>query len=98
MNSKLGKSRTELAYFRSNVKCLLIVLFTTFLLTACGKHPSHLACEVWEEKRKEAGTYVDYWAKYPTSSLTNEEKMAAAEAANLYLSILREMSALGCKF
>ncbi len=69
-----------------------------FLLSACGKSPSPLACEVWEDARKEAATFVDFWAKYPISSLTLQEKKDASDASELYLSVLREMDAIGCEY
>ena len=82
----------------SRVKTIAGILFAAFALTACGKSPSPLACEVWEDARKEAETFVDFWAKYPISSLTPEEKIEASEAGKLYTSVLREMDAIGCEY
>ncbi len=75
-----------------------ILALCMFLLSACAKTPSPLACEVWEDARKEAATIVDFWAKYPISTLTLEEKKDANEASELYLSVLREMDAIGCEY
>jgi hypothetical protein len=82
----------------SSVKLIVSILLAALALTACAKTPSPLACEVWEDARKEAGTFVDFWAKYPISSLTLEEKINANEAIKLYSSVLREMDAIGCKY
>ena len=80
------------------MRLFVCILLAALALTACAKTPSPLACEVWEDARKEAGTFVDFWAKYPISSLTLDEKIKANEAIKLYTSVLSEMDAIGCKY
>lgn len=79
-------------------KLVVIVVASSMFLSGCGKNPSALTCSVWEEKRKEAASFIDFWAQFKTENLSTQEKIDSAKAYDLYLEVLLEMDSLGCKY
>jgi len=82
----------------SITRLLFIVAASSILLSGCGKSPSSLTCSVWEEKRKEAASFVDFWAQFKVENLSTQEKIDSARAYDLYLEVIQEMDSLGCKY
>ena len=82
----------------SVTRLVFIVVVSSMFLSGCGKSPSGLTCSVWEEKRKEAASFIDFWAQFKIENLSTQEKIDSAKAYDLYLEVLLEMDSLGCKY
>ena len=77
----------------------ILLLITVLLFSGCSKNPTKLACEVWEERRIKTIEVVDFWSDLSKKrELTIEEKSQAWKDQDDFLSVLREMDSVGCKY